>query len=104
MSGTVFRMVFYVKTMLEAMNDRTFKHSDKYLSEATWLVNTQGSANQDGPAQSSLLCAMMSTVYRLVCPGPVTSRARGPTDSCPREKGIKGKGGKGTETGLKMKQ
>ena len=28
---------------------------EKHLAEATWLVNTQGSINQDGPAQSRSL-------------------------------------------------
>ena len=28
---------------------------EKHLAEATWLVNTEGSSNNDGPAQSSSL-------------------------------------------------
>ena len=38
--------------MLKAMVGRTFKHSDKHLAEATWLVNTRGSISRDGPASS----------------------------------------------------
>ena len=41
--------------MLKVMDGGTFKHWDKHLVEATLLVNTQGSASQDSPAQSSLV-------------------------------------------------
>ena len=41
--------------MLKAMGGRTFKHWEKHLSEAAWLVNTQGTINRDGSAQSSSL-------------------------------------------------
>ena len=34
------------------MGGGTFKHWEKHLSKATWLVNTQGSINRDGPASS----------------------------------------------------
>ena len=34
---------------------KAFKNWEKHLAEATWLVNTQGSINQDGPAQSRSL-------------------------------------------------
>ena len=34
------------------MGGGTFKHWEKHLAEATWLVNTQGSINRDGPASS----------------------------------------------------
>jgi len=34
-----------LKTMLKVMGGGTFKHWDKHLAEATWLVNTQGSIN-----------------------------------------------------------
>ena len=44
-----------VKTMLKAMGGGTFKHWEKHLTEATWLVNTRGSINRDGPTQSSSL-------------------------------------------------
>ena len=38
--------------MLKAMGGGTFKNWEKHLAEATWLVNTQRSANSDGPASS----------------------------------------------------
>ena len=37
-----------------AMGGGTFKHWDTHLTTATWLVNTRGSANRAGPAQSKL--------------------------------------------------
>ena len=37
------------------MGGGTFKHWDTHLPKATWLVNTRGSANRAGPAQSELL-------------------------------------------------
>jgi len=37
------------------MGGGTFKHWDTHLTKATWLVNTRGSSNQIGPAQSKLL-------------------------------------------------
>ena len=33
----------------------TYKHWEKHLAEATWLVNTRGSINRDGPTQSGSL-------------------------------------------------
>jgi len=36
------------------MRGGTFKHWDVHLAKATWLVNTRGSTNQAGPAQSKL--------------------------------------------------
>ena len=36
------------------MGGGTFKHWDTHLTKATWLVNTRGSANRAGPAQSKL--------------------------------------------------
>ncbi|KAJ7412096.1 hypothetical protein BTVI_47494 [Pitangus sulphuratus] len=44
-----------LKTTLKALGGGTFKHWDQYLAKATWLVNTKGSINQDGPAQSESL-------------------------------------------------
>ncbi|KAK4828480.1 hypothetical protein QYF61_026705, partial [Mycteria americana] len=44
-----------LKTTLRAMGGGTFKHWDTHLAKATWLVNTRGSANRAGPAQSELL-------------------------------------------------
>ena len=38
--------------MLKAMRGGTFKHWDKQLAEAIWLVKTRGLANQNGPASS----------------------------------------------------
>ena len=37
------------------MGGETFKHWYMHLAKCTWLVNTRGSANQSGPAQSNLL-------------------------------------------------
>ena len=37
------------------MGGGTFKHWEKHLAEATWLVNTRGSISRDGPTQSSSL-------------------------------------------------
>ena len=37
------------------MGGGTFKHWDTHLAKATWLVNTRGSANRAGPAQSEPL-------------------------------------------------
>ena len=34
------------------MRGRSFKHWEEHLAEATWLVNTRGSINRDGPASS----------------------------------------------------
>jgi len=44
-----------LKTTLNAMEGGTFKNWDKHLAQATWLVNTKGSINRAGPAQSDLL-------------------------------------------------
>jgi len=41
-----------LKTMLKAMGGRKFKHWEMHLAEATWLVNTRGSINCDGPSSS----------------------------------------------------
>ena len=37
------------------MGGRIFKHWEKHLAEATWLVNTRGSISRDGPTHSSSL-------------------------------------------------
>jgi len=37
---------------LRAMGGGTFKNWDTHLAKATWLVNTRGSTNRAGPAQS----------------------------------------------------
>ncbi|GAB0205097.1 hypothetical protein GRJ2_002975300 [Grus japonensis] len=51
-SGKIERYNALLKTTLRAMGGRTLKHWDTHLAKATWLVNTQGSANRAGPAQS----------------------------------------------------
>jgi len=54
-SGKIERYNGLLKTMLKAMGSGTFKHWEKHLAEATWLVNTRGSINRGGPTQSSSL-------------------------------------------------
>jgi len=54
-SGKIKQYNGLLKTMLKAIGGGTFKHWEKHLAEATWLVNTQGAVNRDGPAQSSSL-------------------------------------------------
>jgi len=44
-SGNIKRYNGLLKTMLKAMGGGTLKHWGKQLTEATWLVNTKGSAN-----------------------------------------------------------
>ncbi|TRZ08755.1 hypothetical protein HGM15179_018352 [Zosterops borbonicus] len=41
-----------LKTTLKALGEGTFKNWEFNLAKATWLVNTQGSTNRAGPAQS----------------------------------------------------
>ena len=41
--------------MLKAIGGGIFKHWEKHLEEATWLINTRGSVSRDGPTQSSSL-------------------------------------------------
>ncbi|KAK4805326.1 hypothetical protein QYF61_018189 [Mycteria americana] len=57
-SGKIERYNGLLKTTLRAMGGGTFKHWDTHLAKATWLVNTRGSANRAGPAQSKLLCTV----------------------------------------------
>ncbi|XP_008938599.1 PREDICTED: decaprenyl-diphosphate synthase subunit 1 [Merops nubicus] len=47
-----------VKMDSESSGRGVFKHWDTNLAKDTWLVNTRGSTNQAGPAQSKLLCAV----------------------------------------------
>ena len=54
-SGKVEQYNGLLKTTLKAMGAGTFKNWDTHLAKATWLVNTRGSANRAGPAQSNLL-------------------------------------------------
>ncbi|GAB0176375.1 hypothetical protein GRJ2_000102700 [Grus japonensis] len=51
-SGKIERYNGLLKTTLRAMGGGTLKHWDTHLAKATWLVNTRGSANRAGPAQS----------------------------------------------------
>ena len=51
-SGKIDHYNGLLKTMLKATGGGTLKHWEKHLAEATWLVNTQRSANSDGPASS----------------------------------------------------
>ncbi|GAB0176080.1 hypothetical protein GRJ2_000073200 [Grus japonensis] len=51
-SGKIERYNGLLKTTLRAMGVGTLKHWDTHLAKATWLVNTRGSANQAGLAQS----------------------------------------------------
>ncbi|XP_029821488.1 uncharacterized protein LOC115308080 [Manacus vitellinus] len=44
-----------LKTTLKALCGETLKHWELHLAKATWLVNTRGSINRAGPAQSELL-------------------------------------------------
>ncbi|GAB0203748.1 hypothetical protein GRJ2_002840400 [Grus japonensis] len=53
-SGKMERYNGLLKTTLRAMGGGTLKHWDTHLAKATWLVNTRGSANRAGPAQSKL--------------------------------------------------
>ncbi|GAB0179346.1 hypothetical protein GRJ2_000399900 [Grus japonensis] len=55
-SGKIERYNGLLKTTLRAMGGGTLKHWDTHLAKATWLVNTRGSANRAGPAQSKLPC------------------------------------------------
>ncbi|RMC18933.1 hypothetical protein DUI87_03531 [Hirundo rustica rustica] len=44
-----------LKTTLKVLGGGTFKNSEVNLAKATWMVNTQGSINRAGPAQSEPL-------------------------------------------------
>ena len=54
-SGKIERYNGLLKTMLRALGNGTWKHWDTNLAEATWLVNSRGSANRPGPAQTKPL-------------------------------------------------
>ncbi|KAJ7407376.1 hypothetical protein BTVI_63414 [Pitangus sulphuratus] len=54
-SGKAERCNGLLKTTLKALGGGTFKDWDQHLAKATWLVNTRGSVNQVGPAQSKSL-------------------------------------------------
>jgi len=55
-SGKVEQYNGLLKTTLRAMGGGTFKNWDIHLGKATWLVNTRGSTNRAGPAQSKPQC------------------------------------------------
>ncbi|RMC20449.1 hypothetical protein DUI87_01299 [Hirundo rustica rustica] len=44
-----------LKTTLKALGGGSFKNWEQHLAKATWLVNTRGSTNRAGPAQSESL-------------------------------------------------
>ncbi|RMC21393.1 hypothetical protein DUI87_02257 [Hirundo rustica rustica] len=54
-AGKVERCNGLLKTTLKALGARTFKNWENNLAKATWLVNTRGSTNRAGPAQSEPL-------------------------------------------------
>ncbi|KAK4807039.1 LOW QUALITY PROTEIN: hypothetical protein QYF61_018380 [Mycteria americana] len=54
-SGKIERYNGLLKTMLRALGNGAWKHWDINLAEATWLVNTRGSDNRPGPAQTKPL-------------------------------------------------
>ena len=54
-SGKIERYNGLLKTMLRALGNGAWKHWDTNLAEATWLINTRGSANRPGPAQTKPL-------------------------------------------------
>lgn len=54
-SGKIERYNGLLKTTLKALGGGTFKNWDSHLAKATWLVNTRGSTNRAGPAQSEIL-------------------------------------------------
>uniref|UniRef100_A0A8U7NWX1 ribonuclease H n=1 Tax=Corvus moneduloides TaxID=1196302 RepID=A0A8U7NWX1_CORMO len=54
-AGKVERCNGLLKTTLKALGGGTFKNWEQNLAKATWLVNTRGSTNRAGPAQSESL-------------------------------------------------
>ncbi|RMC20150.1 hypothetical protein DUI87_00996 [Hirundo rustica rustica] len=54
-AGKVERCNGLLKTTLKALGGGTFKNWEINLAKASWLVNTRGSTNQAGPAQSEPL-------------------------------------------------
>ena len=54
-SGKIERYNGLLKTMLRVLGNGAWKHWDINLAEATWLVNTRGSANWPGPVQTKPL-------------------------------------------------
>ncbi|RMC19129.1 hypothetical protein DUI87_03733 [Hirundo rustica rustica] len=54
-AGKVERCNGLLKTTLKALGGGTFKNWEVNLAKATWMVNTRGSINRAGPAQSEPL-------------------------------------------------
>ncbi|KAJ7423787.1 hypothetical protein BTVI_08793 [Pitangus sulphuratus] len=54
-AGKVEQCNGWLKTTLKALGGGTFKHWDQHLAKTTWLVNTRGSVNRAGRAQSESL-------------------------------------------------
>ncbi|RMC17141.1 hypothetical protein DUI87_05718 [Hirundo rustica rustica] len=54
-SGKVERYNGLLKTTLKALGGGSFENWEQHLAKATWLVNTRGSTNRAGPAQSESL-------------------------------------------------
>ncbi|RMC10223.1 hypothetical protein DUI87_13024 [Hirundo rustica rustica] len=54
-SGKIERYNGLLKTTLKALGGGSFKNWEQHLAKATWLVNTRGSTNRAGPAQSESL-------------------------------------------------
>ncbi|RMB97312.1 hypothetical protein DUI87_26208 [Hirundo rustica rustica] len=54
-AGKVERCNGLLKTTLKALSGGTFKNWELNLAKATWMVNTRGSINRAGPAQSEPL-------------------------------------------------
>ncbi|RMC21713.1 hypothetical protein DUI87_02581 [Hirundo rustica rustica] len=54
-AGKVERYNGLLKTTLKALGGGTFKNWELNLAKATWMVNTRGSINRAGPAQSEPL-------------------------------------------------
>ncbi|RMC22144.1 hypothetical protein DUI87_03017 [Hirundo rustica rustica] len=54
-SGKIERYNGLLKTTLKALGGGSFKNWEQHLAKATWLVNTRGSINRAGPAQSESL-------------------------------------------------
>ncbi|RMB93525.1 hypothetical protein DUI87_30223 [Hirundo rustica rustica] len=54
-AGKVERCNGLLETTLKALGAGTFKNWENNLAKATWLVNTRGSTNRAGPAQSEPL-------------------------------------------------
>ncbi|TRZ10625.1 hypothetical protein HGM15179_016485 [Zosterops borbonicus] len=54
-AGKVEQCNGLLKTALKALGEGTFKNWEMNLAKATWMVNTRGSINQSGPAQSKAL-------------------------------------------------